>query len=155
MTLDEHARHLGRLLSNLQSLEFLLRAFLSQLPGARPFGLPDGTDIYSFPVGARVPENDLTSYDSLTQLLEKFNSAMRAHGKAEIGGSLIELRDALAHGRVSAAEENENWRLLKFSKAKGGSVQITFSEVMTEAWFNGQNMELVDAVRYVHSQLEP
>ncbi|HEX9851631.1 MAG TPA: hypothetical protein VGA68_01390 [Woeseiaceae bacterium] len=155
MTDNEHARHLGGLLANLQSLEFLLRGFLSQLPSARPFGLPNGTDIYSFPVGAQLPENDFTSYDSLDQLLEKFNSAMRADDKAEIGGSLIKLRDALAHGRISAEKENKTLRLIKFSRPKDGRVLVTFNELMTDAWFKEQNGQVINAIQYIHSQLKP
>jgi hypothetical protein len=34
MTLEEHATHLGGLVSNFQSLEFLLRAFLQKSPPA-------------------------------------------------------------------------------------------------------------------------
>ena len=51
MTLDEHARHLGGLLGNLQSLEFALRVFLDNLPEAENRGLKG---VYEAPVGAGV-----------------------------------------------------------------------------------------------------
>src|SRR4051812_48307320 len=124
MTLKEHAHHLGGLVANLQSLEFLLRAFLSKLPSARPMGLPHGTDLYSFPVGATVPENDLTSFDSLGQLIDKYNEEAKRSGNALLDGSLVELRDALAHGRVSAKPPSDDLRLLKFSKPISGCVTV-------------------------------
>ena len=155
MTLDEHARHLGGLFANLQSLEFLLRVFLSRLPGARPMGVPHGTDIYSFPVGSELPDNDMTSYDSLTQLLAKFNREMKLRGAPEIDDGLIDLRDALAHGRVSAAVGDENLRLLKFDKPIDGKVRITFNEVMTEEWFTGQKARVLAAIKQVYQQIEP
>ena len=127
MTLDEHARHLGGLLGNFQSLEFILRAFLQTLPNARPIGVPHGTDLYSFPVGADLPENELTSYDSLGQLIDKFNAEMKKRGLAIIDKSLIDVRDALAHGRVSASSVTDTLRLLKFSKPADGRVRVTFN----------------------------
>ena len=103
MTQEEHARYLGGLVSNFQSLEFILRAFLQQLPTAPQFGLAHGTDIYSFPVGAELPLNELTSYDTLGELVKKFNSEMNGNEASKIDVTLVALRDALAHGRVSAA----------------------------------------------------
>jgi hypothetical protein len=57
MTADEHYKLLGKLVANLQSLEFILRGFLQELPSARPIGIPYGADIYSFPVGTELPES--------------------------------------------------------------------------------------------------
>ena len=131
MTIDEHTKYLGKLLANLQSLEFLLRAFLNRLPGARPIGLPYGTDIYSSPVGSELPENDITSYDSLSELLTKVNEEMKRRGAPGIDKKLVDLRDALADGRVSAALPDENMRLLKFDKPQNGKVRVVFNEVMT------------------------
>src|SRR5919109_181539 len=107
MTLDEHAKHLGGLVGNFQSLEFVLRAFLQGLPTARPIGIPQGTDIYSFPVGAELSENELTSYDSLGDLIDKFNAEMKRRGLSGIDPKLVE-GDALAHGRVSAPSMSDN-----------------------------------------------
>lgn len=135
MTQDEHARYLGKLVANFQSLEFILRAFLQQLPTAPPFGLAHGTDIYSFPVGTEVPVNELTNFDSLGQLIKKFNSEMKRRGLNKIDEDLIAVRDALAHGRVSAPNPNDEIRLLKFSKPENGRVRVEFNEVMSAAWF--------------------
>ncbi|HMK52750.1 MAG TPA: hypothetical protein VK551_09625 [Thermodesulfobacteriota bacterium] len=118
-------------------------------------GVPHGTDIYSFPVGSELPDNDMTSYDSLTQLLAKFNREMKLRGAPEIDDGLIDLRDALAHGRVSAAVGDENLRLLKFDKPIDGKVRITFNEVMTEEWFTGQKARVLAAIKQVYQQIEP
>lgn len=139
MTPDEHAQRLGRLVGNLQSLELALRAFLQQLPGARSFGLPYGTDVYAFPVGSEIPENELTSWDTLGQLLRRFNDEMRRQARPSIEQvGLVELRDALAHGRISADSDGGNLRLLKFSKPRERRVRITFNECMTPEWFESK-----------------
>ena len=149
MTLDKHARQLGGLVGNFQSLEFVLRAFLQGLPTSRPIGMPKGIDIYSFPMGTELPENEMTSYDSLSQLIDKFNTEMKTRALPEIDPTLVEVRDALAHGRVSASSPNDNLRLLKFDKPKNGRVRVIFNEKMTEGWFTSQKKRVYDAVQLV------
>jgi hypothetical protein len=153
MTLDEHAKHLGGLLANFQSLEFIIRSFLQELPTARQFGIPYGEDIYSFPVGTEIPENEITSYDSLGILIKKFNTSVKQKGLTEIDTSLVEIRDALAHGRISAPEIGEQLRLIKFSKPQNGKVQITFSEAMTEDWFKFNKKRVRDSIQIVQECL--
>lgn len=155
MELDEHARHLGGLLGNLQSLEFLLRGFLNRRPDARPIGVPHGFDLYAATVGTELPESDITSFDTLTQLIAKFNEEMRQRGAPLLDASVVELRDALPHGRVSAALPDEHLRLLKFSKPAHGMVRVTFNEVLTEEWFTNQKSRVYALMKQVHGQFPP
>jgi len=152
MTDDEHALYLGKLLVNFQSLEFILRAYLQNQPGARPFGLPHGTDIYLCPVGTELPENEFTSYDTLGQLINKYNDKMRAKGGAPIDETLVELRDALAHGRVAAKGDLDNNHLLKFSKPTRGKVQVTFNAEMSAEWFRNQYKRVNGALHAVAAE---
>jgi hypothetical protein len=149
MTEDEHKRQLGGLMANFQALEFILRAFLQGLPTARPIGIPFGTDIYSFSVGTELPENEMTSYDSLGKLIERFNAEMKRRGLAEMDPKLVEIRDALAHGRVSAASPSDNLRLLKFDRPVNGRVRVVFNEKLTKAWFMMQTKHAYDAANLV------
>lgn len=155
MTFDEHARQLGGLVANFQSLEFALRAFLQGLPSAPPIGIPYGTDIYSFPAGHVLPENELTNYDSLGTLIRRFNAEMSVQGLPEIDSNLVEVRDALAHGRVSGLREDTNLRLLKFDKPRNGRVRVTFNEELTEVWFASQKRRVVEAVKHVAALIPP
>jgi hypothetical protein len=155
MTLDEHATHLGGLLGNFQSLEFCLRMFLQKLPSARPIGIPYGTDIYSFPVGASLPESEWTNYDSLGQLIDKYNAEGAKQALPPIDRTLVEIRDALAHGRVSAASVTVNLRLLKFSRPTNGQVCITFNEALSSAWFIAQKKRVFDAIETVAKSMPP
>ncbi len=113
----------------------MLRIFLRRLPIARPIGIPRGTDIYSFPVEKDLPDNGLTSYDSLGALIKKYNKKVNKHGLEQIDEILVYVRDALAHGRVSANDINDTLRLLKFSRPKEKRVTVLFNEKMTETWF--------------------
>jgi hypothetical protein len=116
-------------------------------------GVPYGTDIYSFPVGSELPENDITSYDSLGQLLTKFNAEMEKRGHAQLDMGLVDLRDALAHGRASAAVPDDTLRLIKFDKPRDGKVRVTFNELMTEQWFASQKARVSAAINQVREQL--
>ena len=151
MTGDEHCKLLGKLVGNLQSLEFILRAFLQELPSARPIGIAYGTGVYAFPVGTELPESELTSYDSLRDLIKSFNAEMQTRGLPTIDQTIVELRDALAHGRVSSCTPDESMRLLKFSKPCKGFVRVVFNEQMTTDWFRIQIKRVLEAVLAVYA----
>ena len=153
MTADEHCKLLGRLVGNLQSLEFILRGFLQELPSAREIGIAPGTDLYSFPVGRVLPESEMTSWDTLSVLIEKFNREMRKRGAPGVDVRIVEVRDALAHGRVSSSSPDENLRLLKFSKPSRRRVRIVFNEQMTKAWFEDQIRRAHQAIIVVHKAM--
>ncbi len=153
VTIKDYATRLGRLLANLHSLEFLLRSFLQDQPSVRPIGLPYGTDLHSFPIGSQLPENELTSYDSLGHLISKFNGEMKARGIDGIDSSLVELRDALAHGRVSAAALTSGLRLIKFDRPVKGTVRVTFNSALTQDWFKSETWRVLDAMRIVAAQI--
>lgn len=118
MDLNKHALHLGGILANFQSLEFILRAYLHKVSGSISNTLPAGTNIYESPIGTELPLNAITNYDTLGELIDRFNQAMQKQDKPEIDRSLVDLRDALAHGRVSASGVEETLRIVKFSKPK-------------------------------------
>lgn len=149
MTPENYRERLGGLVGNFHALEFVLRCYFQALPTARPIGISYGTDIYSFPVGAEVPENELTSYDSLGSLIQRFNGDMQSRGAATIDPTLVRLRDAIAHGRVSTKTKDGTLRLLKFGKPKEGKITIEFNEKMTEEWFKVQIPRVFSAVAVV------
>src|SRR5882762_4134372 len=123
MDLDQHAHKLGKLLSNFQSLELLLRVFLQ---GDKPLGLPPMSNLFVSPVGTVVPISDITNYDSLGRLIERYNVQMETLKKPTLDVTLVEVRDALAHGRVSSeATGEEQLRLLKFSKPSKDATTVT------------------------------
>ena len=149
MSRDEHFIRLGKLVANYQSLEFLLRVVLQSLPSARPLGIPHGVDVYSFPVGSKLPESEITSYDSLGQLISKYNKEMARRQLPLIDNTLVAVRDALAHGRVSAPTLNGTLRLLKFGERTNGLVPVAFNVEMSARWFSSQTRRVYDAIRFV------
>lgn len=139
---DKHTLSLGKLVVNLQSLEFLLRGFLSTIYDLDSNGLIPGMprDMYDLDVGTVVPENYLTNYYSLGQLIDKYNSYVNARDTSlSINKQiLVDLRDALAHGRVSGPAPSPPLKIIKFDPPRGGQVRVTFSQTMDENWFKSQ-----------------
>lgn len=158
MTEEQHIDGLGRLVANLQSIEFMVRIVLSRLPGAVAYGIPKGTNTYSYAVGSDLPENDVTNYDSLGQLIDRYNAHndVKKEG-AIISRDLVELRDILAHGRVSTVFRVP-MDLIKFSRPNGGRVTVVCNVTMDEPWFE-KNLALtrnsIAILKRMHDSLPP
>ena len=138
---DRHASNLGRLVSNLQSLEFSLRAFLVNDEIRAGSSFPQSANLNAMRIDDVVPLNAFTDYDTLGQLIRKYNGN-RTVSSADLGidEKLADIRDAVAHGRVSASAPSEHPQLLKFSKPRRNEkqVKVTFSAAMTKEWFGIQ-----------------
>jgi hypothetical protein len=156
--LKHYAFQIGSLVSNFQSLELLIRIFLQAQPDAEPIGIPHGQDVYSVPVGSVVPACPLTNYDSLGTLIKKYNEIADPRGKPGIDPTLVEIRDALAHGRISARIEEQPMRLIKYShplKPQRTTVLVTFNAVLDDKWFAEQKMRVIVAMEILHGALLP
>jgi hypothetical protein len=153
MNLETHAANLGGLIGNLQSLELIIRVYLSKLPGARRHGVSSGVDLFQFAAGTSVDESDLTSWDTLGDLIRKYNEQAAADGSAQLDRKIVEVRDALAHGRISTLDANEPLRLIKFDRPVGGRVRIAYNEIMTEAWFAEQKLRVRKAMDIVMARM--
>ena len=94
--------------------------------------------------GDCVEINAFTNSDDLRQTLEKFNRHAPLNCRLDIN-PIINLRDAMAHGRMFGYGSMKHLRLLKFSrKAKAEKVSVELVQDMTHAWFI-QNIQLLDA----------
>ena len=153
--LERYASRMGKIIANLQGLELLLRAFLQDQPGAEATGFPDGTDFYSQPVGSVVPLCPLTNHDSLETLILKYNRVANSQGGQKIDPSLAKVRDALAHGRISASTGGSAMRLIKYSAAippGKKTVKVVFNAVLSEDWFVGQTRAVIDTIQIVRTE---
>jgi hypothetical protein len=141
--LYRHAANLGMVMVNLQSLEFVLRMFLLEVEGNQ-----SGINYHQLSVGDQIIENAFSNWDTLGELVAKYNDRIKpVDCSLCIDDSVIELRDALAHGRVSAPETSLPLRLLKFTKPRDGQVEVSFADLMDETWFQEQ-------CRLTHDQAE-
>ena len=145
---------LGKLYGNFHSLEFALRAYLYSRDPTIPF--EHGVDLGQLKVGQDVPLNAFTNFDSLGKLISKFNVYMAEHRPSEIiDSTIVDLRDALAHGRVSGATSALPLRLLTFSAPKRDAVRVTWSEELSPTWLDQQRLRVFNELMKVLRNLGP
>jgi hypothetical protein len=127
---EDHATGLGKIVSNLQSLELLLRVFLCDA-NKEHFTIPNAET-------ASVPKNYLTNYDPLGRLIDKYNARLSARERPqfEVDRSLVNVRDAIAHGRLCSPVEGFPLTLYKFGKPdeKTGSVPVEAVISVSDEW---------------------
>ena len=147
-SLSKHTFYLGKLIANLQSLEFVIRIFLSKLPDSQPMGIPYGADIYSYPVGTKFLQSAVTDYSPLGKLVDRFNTGAMAAGLTQrIAPTIVDIRDALAHGRLSAPASGGEMRIIKFGRPDAeGKVEMTYNELMDHKWFKRHVKQVYEAL---------
>ena len=143
---------IGKIVANLQTLEFTLRLALNELDSSSKNQNSFSFNFDALNVGELVPENYLTNYDSLKKLIKDANSEFKLRGMSEqVDISIVELRDAIAHGRVLSKNPNGPFHLLKFSNPTNGEVKVTVSIKLTQEWVNQQinrlHQEILKVIR--------
>lgn len=145
MDIDEHAKRVGYLHTNLTALESSLRYFLLKVDG-QTFRVPQDGDVDA-------PLNWMTKWISLAKLINRYNGELTASERDKFSITLeaVNFRDAIAHGRVHSPKLQFPWTLTKFGKQKSGRVLIDLNQQMTVEWLDnayklvGQHKEKVDA----------
>jgi hypothetical protein len=94
-------------------------------------------------------DSDITSYESLGELIDRFNEHAKANKIPKIDRSFVRLRDAIAHGRVSSVAPSDQMRLVKFGPPRDGKVSIEFNELLTSAWLIEQKKRVFRAMEVV------
>ncbi|MBI4216365.1 MAG: hypothetical protein HY687_03105 [Chloroflexi bacterium] len=116
---------LGRTIGNLHSLELLLRVFLHHMDKSRYGTPPPEVHLDKIKVGDVVHEIYFTNYDSLGDLVNKYNTVISQKAQALcVDGVVVKLRDALAHGRVLSRQPGPPFQLYKFQKPSNGQVVV-------------------------------
>lgn len=134
--IQQYCQNLGGVIANLQGLEFYIRCVLSELPDSPPHGLAEGENIFDCKVGHELLESPMTNFDALGALIAKFNLVAKTYGWDQLDTQLVQIRDALAHGRVAYPNDEGRFpHLMKFSKPRDGKVQVSFNAELSTDWF--------------------
>jgi hypothetical protein len=131
---------------NLQSLEFSARAAVATMSGIAWGGLAN------MQTGQSVAEDPMTNYDQLGTVLSKFNGLASAQAQLDVG-RIVDLRDQLAHGRLSAPTPNYPLTLLKFGKPVKGTIPVLAKIALTDAWFTQQRQFVYNAMETIQTGL--
>ena len=130
-----YAMGLGKILINLQSLEYCIRYFLLSLEKNIP---PFSINPRSFKKGDRQPLNSFTNIDTLSPLIDKFNRRVKnRYPKYRLDKTLVDLRDAIVHGRISSSQPGLPVWLLNFKKDQHG-IYVAVAEEITRGWLDHQ-----------------
>jgi len=144
--LNESFQRMGKLVVHLQSLEFALRAFLyNKETGPKPTNPDFAKKIYDFNAGDYVDENAFTNYDTLGELIGKYNKIVALTDSTLcVDKNIVDIRDALAHGRISSESPSfmEPQKLVKYDKPQNGQVRVTHCITLKKEWFD-ENIKLV------------
>jgi hypothetical protein len=136
-----HATNLGKIVGNLLSIEMGARLAIVKLDERAAKQVQAQLSQVNF--GDYVEINAFTNDDDLRQTLEKFNKRAPLNCRLDIK-PIVNLRDAMAHGRMFGLGSKRFLRLLKFSrKPTAGKVTVELVQDMTDAWFK-QNIEFLD-----------
>ncbi len=146
-TLENYCRDLGKVIGNLSSLELMVRLFLHNVEFNRYGSPPPEVDLDKIEVGDVVPENYFSNYDSLGDLIKKYNSLVSSQKVLElcVDETIVKLRDAFAHGRVLSQQPELALQLYKFEKpSRKHQVRVEQIANLTES----------ELKRYIHYSLE-
>ncbi len=149
---EKHALNLGKLTGNLLTIEMAARMAIvkhddhaascvfTQLPQIRE--------------GDLVECNAYTNSNDLRQTLQKYNKQVHEDYNVDVT-AIVNLRDALAHGRMFGYGDKQNLMLLKFNRKKhDGKVLVELAQEMTNVWFSDSIEMLIKATEKVAGALD-
>lgn len=152
-SLHDHTLALGKLVTNLLSLEAALRFFLSDTDAAN--GLPQASlgELLRARLGQSFELCALTDYGALGALIDRYNERVlpRAVSLKINREELVTLRDALAHGRLVSSEPAPPLTLFKFTRPLPGAATVTVAvaERLTPEWFRHHTSRIFREVQNV------
>lgn len=155
MNEKDHAYLLGQIVTNLLSIELLIRAFLNYHPDTKEAHF-NMDDIDNTPVGDEVPKNSLTNYDTLGVLIKKYNKIIRKIDTTLcIDKTVVDIRDFIAHGRLYGKDVTVfPLRMIKFDQPINGKVKIIKKEVLETDWFCTQRRFTGKQIKNVQEALQ-
>jgi hypothetical protein len=149
---EKHALQLGKIVGNLLTIEMAARLAIVKLDKFTASKVH--TQLPQVKEGDLVELNAFTNADDLRQTIEKYNKRASLDCKIDVG-AIVNLRDALAHGRVFGFGNMKHLRLLKFSrKQKADEVLVTLAQDMTETWFDTNIVMLNQAITKIRTSLD-
>lgn len=143
---------LGSLISNLLNVEFSLRVSL-HLDEPKERHMPHNT-FKRAAAGDAFPLNRLTSWATLGELVVAFNAGQRARGGALVDETIVNLRDMLAHGRITQQDMDSEYMLIRFGRPVGDRVPVESVQAVTVDWLEERVRETYAAGRIVWARID-
>jgi hypothetical protein len=146
---------LGRLIANLSAFEATLRITLYLIDTPKADWRPMNWKITDLRVGDVLPKDHLSSFDSLTDLIDAYNDRNANDSAQLIDREIVDLRNALAHGRILAPAQYAVLVLTRFGKPDRttGEVRVIARYELTLDWLDEQVGKVSDASRSLHARM--
>jgi hypothetical protein len=136
----------GRLMSNLHTLETVIRIFLLIFDKGYKEAVKFNKSVRKLKIGQEVTENAFTNFNLFSKLVTKYNcfvSSRHILYQCKIDSELIDFRNAVSHGRIfykSLKPPHTTMLLLQFSDPRKDKVsnnpKVEYCGKMTTGWFN-------------------
>ena len=113
---------------------------------------PPEFDLYKIKVGNVVQENYFSNYDTLGDLVKRYNNLVTFQKALElcVDETVVKLRDAFAHGRVLGKQPALPLQLYKFGKpTKSHQVRVEHVANLTESELAGYIRRLFEQIKKV------
>jgi hypothetical protein len=134
---------LGKVIGNLHALAHVLRVFLCEANGEK-LEYPSSTS-------SSVVENHLTNFKSLRPIINEYNNSLQPTERQYwVDPTVVDIRDALAHGRIASRIKEFPVTLFKFgAKDATGKIPVDRVDVLDDRWFADKRafvLKQIDAV---------
>ena len=137
---SEYLLTLGKLVANLHSLEFSLRAFLLKNFESRE----PKVNLTNIIAGDEVPLNSFTNYDTLGRVIDRYNEVVQpVYPSCCVDKTVVEVRDMIAHGRIAGKTLTPPYELVKFGKPNKSSMVPVEQVVTLDSHWLSSNVNLV------------
>jgi hypothetical protein len=129
MTGEDHLTGMGKVTGNFHALEHVLRVFLCEANGEK-LEYPSST-------ASSVVETHLTNRDSLRPIIDKYNDSLQpTEQQYRVDPTVVDIRDALAHGRIASSLDAFPVTLFKFGRKDAtGKILVERVDMLDETWF--------------------
>ena len=145
--MQNYHEKLGQAVSQFHTLEFLLRNFLFIKSNHQNTNSKLPIDLYKLNPGESTPVTEFTNYDTSQKLIHKTNVIFTNCNLPPFDTSIVDIRDAVAHGRVATLRKTSDRFLLKFENPKKEThVKLSHKFELTESFFNSINKKLKDYI---------
>jgi hypothetical protein len=130
MDYNDHCQRVGYIHMNVAALETSLRFFLLKANNEN-FTAPKSGE-------TETPLTHMTNFASLSWLITEYNAKLNGEERPSfaLDESSVRVRDALAHGRLTAPAKEFPLTLWKFGRVKSGRVPIEYNQVLAIEWLD-------------------
>ncbi|MFH0897006.1 MAG: hypothetical protein V1850_03020, partial [Candidatus Bathyarchaeota archaeon] len=150
----------GRLMGDILSLEFSLRMFLLKNAGNPQYSFPEWDKLPELKEGDSITLNAFTTDKYFSEVVERYNKDSRIENRGlAINDSLVDLRNALAHGLIYGLNPSPPFRLLHFERHRDKArrediVSVKLNSLLTIQWFNEQIVQVRLAMENVEKAIK-